>query len=344
MREVNVRLRRQQVEAWALEILDMVKGNEKVEDSSVELKSNFIEPTRAARRIAGHANAARGEPILWIIGLDEEYGISQVDSTDLAEWWPKVTACFAGLAPVMVDYVLSTEEGPLVLLFFDTSASPYVVKNPAYGAQGGGPVQREVPWRDGTRIRSAGREDLVRLLVPLMRLPHVELLDGWIHVDRASTRNPVGDIERSEYMDGELEWKIGLQLYITPAGKEPVVLPIHRTHLSFRIHEGRTGDTPPADTPDEWHATHIDYESGSNSTFVFVTGSEAIITLPGTVFVEGSIVEPFRHVSLDKDVRLTFSVKPTGSVNEVRKSVSLTRQKHGSAYRHWTLEAPLSFS
>ena len=35
-------------------------------------KERRATPASAARKIAGHANAARGEPILRIIGLDED--------------------------------------------------------------------------------------------------------------------------------------------------------------------------------------------------------------------------------------------------------------------------------
>lgn len=50
------------IERWALRVIDRVRRNERVEDSSLELKSTWPnDPWKAARQIAGHANAARAE-------------------------------------------------------------------------------------------------------------------------------------------------------------------------------------------------------------------------------------------------------------------------------------------
>jgi len=50
------------IEAWAVPILERVEKKQPVEDTRVELKA--IRPTdikKTARKIAGHANAARGD-------------------------------------------------------------------------------------------------------------------------------------------------------------------------------------------------------------------------------------------------------------------------------------------
>jgi len=65
-------------------VIDCVKKGQPNEDFLVELKRDWIEKGKAARRIAGHANAARGENILWLIGVDEKQGVIGVNATDLA--------------------------------------------------------------------------------------------------------------------------------------------------------------------------------------------------------------------------------------------------------------------
>ena len=66
-------MRNTDIERWALQVIDRVERQQPVEDSRVELKREWpTSPWSTARRIAGHANAARVEPILWIIGVDEE--------------------------------------------------------------------------------------------------------------------------------------------------------------------------------------------------------------------------------------------------------------------------------
>ena len=67
-----------QIESWALRVIDCVKRGQPNEDFLVELKRDWIDEAKAARRIAGHANAARGENILWLIGFDEKEGVDCV--------------------------------------------------------------------------------------------------------------------------------------------------------------------------------------------------------------------------------------------------------------------------
>ena len=88
-----------EIELWALNILKRVESGQPVEDSRVELKSTWIPPEKASRRIAGHANAAKGLPILWIIGVDEEVGIIGVIADEFSDWFGKVKSQFDGSVP-----------------------------------------------------------------------------------------------------------------------------------------------------------------------------------------------------------------------------------------------------
>src|SRR5271155_3156392 len=114
-------MRPQQIEAWVLAILDRVNRGQRVEDSRVELKADWPDPAKAARRIAGHANASGGEAVLWVIGLDEDYGVVSVTETDLAQWRSRIAAEFDGIEPAMTDLIVPTSGGKLWALLFDTS-------------------------------------------------------------------------------------------------------------------------------------------------------------------------------------------------------------------------------
>lgn len=48
----------EQVEAWVLSIVDRVRKKQRIEDDRVELKAEWPEIAKAARRVAGHANAS----------------------------------------------------------------------------------------------------------------------------------------------------------------------------------------------------------------------------------------------------------------------------------------------
>lgn len=151
-------MRKSELEAWVLNIIDRVESGQPNEDARVQLKREWLEPKKVARRIASHANAAGGEPVLWIIGVDQTAGVVGADSLELATWLPQVRAKFSELAPdLLLDLNVSARSKTVVALLFETDRAPFVMKNPAYGSSGGGSVELEVPRRDGTRVRSARR-------------------------------------------------------------------------------------------------------------------------------------------------------------------------------------------
>ena len=135
-----------EIEAWALRILESVRAGQPVEDARAELKSTWpTDHTRAARRLAGHANAAQGEPILWLIGVDEKgQSVPGVSAEEMSSWWAQVSTCFGdGTYPVPQELAMPTEGVTVVAIVFETDRAPYLVK-----AEGGGSIQFEVPWRE----------------------------------------------------------------------------------------------------------------------------------------------------------------------------------------------------
>ncbi len=128
------RLRPQQLEARVLGLVDLVLEGGRIEDDLVECKGQWPEPQnrRSARQLAGAANKARGEPILWIIGLDEgAHRLTEVGSVDVADWWPAMSSRFDPPAPELeLHIVVPVSEGKAVTaLRFLTDRSPYVIKD-----------------------------------------------------------------------------------------------------------------------------------------------------------------------------------------------------------------------
>jgi hypothetical protein len=165
-------MRPSEIEEWTLAVIDRVISGRPVEDARVELKAEWpADHRKAARRIAGHANAAHGEPILWLIGVDEKARtVPGVDAIDFADWFAKVKSSFNELAPSLIDIVVPSHGRTVVALLFATDRAPYVVTNPD-----GGAFQRDVPWREGTAVASATREQLFRILAPAARTPHLSI-------------------------------------------------------------------------------------------------------------------------------------------------------------------------
>jgi len=67
-------MNKNEIENWALRVIDQVQDHQPNEDFRVELKTEWIDPVKAARLIAGQANAAHGEPVLWLIWCQSRAG------------------------------------------------------------------------------------------------------------------------------------------------------------------------------------------------------------------------------------------------------------------------------
>jgi hypothetical protein len=172
-------MKKQDLEYKILELVDIVKDGKLVEDQTVELKSRI--PTNAnktARQLAGHANSARAEGIIWIIGLDEEEGVVGVDKFEIADWWPSVNKHFSSTKPTLETVAAKEiDKATVIGLYFRTNEAPYLVNNP-----NGGTIAREVPWREGNSTRTARRDDLLRLLVPMQYVPDIDVLKASVDV------------------------------------------------------------------------------------------------------------------------------------------------------------------
>lgn len=233
-------MKHHELERRTLEIAECVKRGQRIEDSAVELKREWISPERFARRLAAHANAARGEDVLWIIGLDEKEGVVGTDDTELADHIAAIRACFDGPFPALIlDAAPRVDDKALRALLFSTARAPYLVKNPAHGTEGGGNIAREVPWREGTATRSATHEDLIRILSPLAALPEFEVLGGSLFIVKTSLEGQQTFEARLDlYVDSDRDINIVIPFHrcdaaVTFPGLNPV--PSHRVHIAPRL-------------------------------------------------------------------------------------------------------------
>jgi hypothetical protein len=205
------RMKPQQIEAWALRVIDQLEKKQNVEDALVELKSDWpSDLNKAARRLGGHANAARGEPVLWLIGVEEKASkVVGASFSEFANWYPAVEKEFDGVAPRCTPVNIPHRDGTVVALLVETDRMPYVVRNAVHGLQGGGAVSFEVPWRNGSRTDSARRAELVKLLIPATKLPEVEVLAAglWAHELKPALPRPACIV-----------WRLDVYLFITPRG------------------------------------------------------------------------------------------------------------------------------
>ncbi len=297
-----------QIESWALRVIDCVKNGQPHEDFLVELKRDWIEPGKAARRIAGHANAARGESILWLIGLDEkDTKVTGANPVNMASWYSSVESCFNELTPRMTPLNVPIDGVVVVALLFETDRAPFVFKNPQFGKQSGA-IALEVPWRENTSTRSACRADLIRLLTPLEKLPEVEILSMRLEAILAGERGSGNYHPNNKLI-------VSGDLYIVPENKNRIVIPFHRCRVDFKV--------PGFEAAESSYIT-LDPASGSpggllgasipGSVTVKSTLHEVIIEGPGRVsFTAIAKNPPLFDIENNFEVEVLISLKITDS-------------------------------
>lgn len=210
-----------EIELWALEVLERVTHGNFHEDSLVELKRELPDSYRAARRIAGHCNAARGETVLWIIGVDENTGVTGCRLADLAKTLPSIWQHFESEPPESCEVSIGFSGTACTALAFSALRVPYMVKNPSFGSEAGHVIEAEIPWRDGTRIRTARRDEVLRLLIDYSHSPQVEFLSG-----KVFAISP--DNISHKMKEGFVPIRIQIEFYVMPRTKDSIVIPRHR--------------------------------------------------------------------------------------------------------------------
>jgi hypothetical protein len=170
-----------EVERWALAVVDRLIRLGQREDDRVEFKREPPDAIKFARTLAGHANAARGEHILWLLGVDRDAGFVGIETLEWSELWPQIQSHFENrVSPTPIVVGIEWEGRGGYAIAFDTSQPPYVVKNPVFGQANGGPCEREVPWRVGTLTQTATRTHLL-LLTNYLNFG----TDGWLKASAA---------------------------------------------------------------------------------------------------------------------------------------------------------------
>jgi hypothetical protein len=184
-----MQLRRIQVEVRARQAVEAVLAGDRVEDDLVECKGDW--PTeRHVRQLAAHANAAGGEPIIWLIGVDEKtHRVIKPRDMDPADWWAVMSKRFDEVFPELLHVTVHIDEAKTVTaLAFTTDQSPYVITT----GSDEGRVEREVPIRVATATRSARRHDLLRMLAPVVTVPQAFPIEASLRITQFSEQETVG--------------------------------------------------------------------------------------------------------------------------------------------------------
>lgn len=325
-------------EAWVHRIIEQVKASHNVEDDYVELKSDWMtgDSFKIARRLAAHANAARGQDILWIFGIDEDSKICGVDKQEYSNWWNSVASHFDGISPTPYYICSVYEKVNVASVGFSTLRRPFVVKNPEYGKTKGVVAQREVPWREGTGTRSATRNDLIALMQPVYKLPKVEILKAslLVNVENHTKNTP-----------NKLISYLGINFYLLPIEIERIAIPYHKCR--FEVKQRKLSFSFTNVSNENYGAFRAIFNRDSVASsprmekFVIETGSEIIAEAPGSFKLSQRISNPeFSMLLTNRDIKLVTDIFVSPANTTVSTSVKLTpRESRNEGELKWVYDS-----
>jgi len=199
----------------------------------------------------------------------------------------------------------------LVALWMETNRAPFVIKN-----QSGRLPHREVPWRDGTETRTAHRSDLLKILVPIQKLPEFELLGQKVVLRE--------DVEKREL---RLKFILTLKLYVTTFTDEVAMNPFHRCNAEIKWNKQPHSPMLERITLKQPYR----FLSGeSDSLTIESTGSEVLIGGPGKLNLEARLSIPETPKPMPKSLKVIVSLDIVKSQRIVTVECEVKRKSHNS--------------
>jgi hypothetical protein len=208
---------------------------------------------------------------------------------------------FSELAPsLLADINVPAGTLTVVALVFETDRSPYVVKvTDDY---------LEVPWRDGTRTRSAKRGELLRILSPLQRRPDVEVLGGSMY---AGCSEPHHDV---------LRLFLATKIYVVPRDKSELVIPFSKCEASF----GAPGIQRQS-------LCEIGITLPPGESLSVATRSEAIVRSPGELILTAKTAVRHNLREIGREITLYCNLRPVNLEQTVPFTARLVLAEHNVA-------------
>lgn len=301
------------LEARVISAVDRIRGGQSAEHDLIECKRDWPQDKKA-RQLAASLNRAGGNPVIYIIGIDEKTAeVFDISGTEVADWWGQITPKFDQMPPEMIRHILVPvgENGEQVMaVAFASDRAPYVVKtglpNPSL----------EVPMREGTSTRTARRDELLRLLIPAVRLPQIVVLEA-----NLSGRY----VPPSEYNSKteELSCNGELRIYVEHTGEGSVTFPAHGMRGRVLIQEREFGleVTPPKETASvPTGPGSFSFQKPSDG--VTISGPRAV---PLQLRVQGMTPDQVPLLAAANELKVDFNLEVLHSVKPLIIELSLTR-------------------
>jgi hypothetical protein len=247
-------------------------------------------------------------------------------------WWQQVAAQFEEAVPPLLDVAVHGLERPVLALHFESGQAPFVVRNPLHGSKGN-VVEREVPWREGTQVRTATRADMLRVLMPPDIQASADIIRGNLVVQKPKPGQ-------------RLQWRLDAVIYLTSPVGSTFVVPDHlcEGYLTF------AGEIPPKDMRISLVASSTPFpvagRVGSSGERVFTIrqgDGQVIVDGPGFLSIYGLAEEEFDPDSppplhLADPLGLDVRLRPAGGQQHIQISCTL---RFGLRERPAGVERPL---
>lgn len=211
------------LETRVLAAVERVRNGEKIESDLIECKRTWPGENKA-RQLAGSLNRAAGDPVIYVIGIDEKDGsIYDTSDTDILNWWNQIVGQFDQVPAEMVRHIdvpISATES-VVGIALSSDRAPYLVKT------GSARPSLEIPMREGTGTRTARRDEVMRMLAPALRVPTVTTLGSTF----SASHHPAIVPDLNSGNNYQREESVGVngtaEFFVEHDGRDLVTLPSH---------------------------------------------------------------------------------------------------------------------
>lgn len=226
-------MRAVELEMLVQNVVEARRAGRPVEDDRIEFKSDWPDRTKA-RQLAGSANALRGEPLVYIIGVNDQGALVDTSDVEPSTWLAEVLSGFDSEPPELVLHrtvQVGEESGSTVTaLVFSTDKFPYVM--PVEGKSD----RREVPVRIGSGTKSANRFQLLRLLRPPVAVPTFSFAEADVTTYAALSLSNVkgADPPRQEEVHRlQVMWRASI--FVEHLGPGVVTMPVRNMRARLRF-------------------------------------------------------------------------------------------------------------
>lgn len=310
------------LEARVITAVDQIRSGQQVEHDFIECKRSWPQEDKA-RQLAGSLNRAAGDPVIYIIGIDEKTGdVYDVSGTDVLNWWAQIVTKFDHTPPEMARHItVPVGEGGeyVVAVAFASDRAPYVVKT------GQANPSLEVPMREGTGTRSARRDELLRILIPSVKLPHVVVLNSRLSARHFPAREKSDDVFNIPASEERISCAGHVKLYFEHNGRELVTLPAHGMRGTATV-GGTTFEVRLAP-----NAYHSEDQKLRPQFGVIRTAEAVVVTGPSAAALDLNIVgmQPGDRTLLGQaeEVRIDLELDVLDAVGPLRVGLSMPRRK-----------------